>query len=234
MAAVERPVRAWKVDLANKAVMKHGVRSFADLGACWGVHAGYSIEVIKHNQIDRAFAVDMTITDLAKERAKSYPRLFLVKGDLGSEQTLASIPHVDALIMFDLLLHQAAPDWDEFLEMWSRKARVLIIFNQMWKRGDRSLRFVDHGRDWYKENVYYRKDDKIDRWFDRHDEVDLKTGRRVKDLPHYWQWGITKEDLQGKAESLGFGMEFFQNYGPFKRKKTPWIQNEGFIFVRNS
>jgi hypothetical protein len=34
-------------------------------------------------------------------------------------------------------------------------------------------------------------------------------------------------------KSLGFRLDYYENYGPFHHSRTPWIENEGFIFVRD-
>ena len=47
-----------KAALANHAVRKHGVKSFADVGGCWGVHAGYAIHVLAKNTIEKAYVAD--------------------------------------------------------------------------------------------------------------------------------------------------------------------------------
>ena len=33
-------------------------------------------------------------------------------------------------------------------------------------------------------------------------------------------------------ELLGFQLDLYENFGPFHPNKTPWFENEGFVFVR--
>jgi hypothetical protein len=232
MAGLDAPIKPQKAKLARRAVRDNGVRSFADLGACWAVNAGYTFDLLDAYPIERAYVLDDRVTALSRERGMAYPQVRFVKGLLGEAATIAKVPDVDALIMFDILLHQVKPDWDEFLRLWAKKARVLVVYNQMWKKDARSVRFIERGRDWYKRNVHYTNEARLDAWFARHAESDPKTGRPVKDVYNFWQWGITTDDLVGHVRSLGFDLAFFESYGRFKPDAPGWIENEGFIFAR--
>jgi hypothetical protein len=218
------------------AVEQHNVRSFADLGACFGVHAGYTLDLLNNHNIDGAYVVDGRVTPLSRKRGENYPQLHFVSGLLGDPAVAAQVPDVDALLMFAILLHQVSPSWDEFLEMWCRKTRVVVIFNQMWKRDAKSLRLISKGKDWYLENVYHKNNKRgdIDLWFSQHGTVNRKTGRKAEDTYKFWQWGITTEDLINHMIRLGFMLEFREDYGPFPfgNKPLPWFHDEGFIFVR--
>ena len=59
----------------------------------------------------------------------------------------------DAAIIFDVLLHQVAPDWDAFLARYARKVDHFIIWNQDWAGSEETVRFVERGLDWYLANV---------------------------------------------------------------------------------
>lgn len=221
-----------KAALANRAVQKHNARTFADIGGCWGVHAAYTVDVLSKNAIDKAYVADGNVNDQSRAAGRPYPQLEFREGLFNERSFIKPFPEVDVLLMYSILLHQANLDWDDFLESWSPKARVIVVYNQMWKR-DETVRFVDHGLDWYLENVYFTNRQTIIDWFGRLDETH-SSGRKWRDMHHYWQVGITTEDLIAKMRSLGFRLDLFENFGPFHHRKTPWFQNEGFIFVRDA
>jgi len=227
---LDNPIRPNKAELANRAIRKHKLRSFADLGACWGVNAGYTLDLLAKNEIEKAFVVDVTVTHLARERGTKYPQLSFVSGLFGEKAVMNSVPNVDALLMYDILLHQVAPNWDEFLTLWSAKTKALVIYNQMWMREGPTIRFVDQGREWYKANIPLKPTTPVDRWFDQHDEIEPETGRKQRDRHSYSQWGIKTEDLIAHVRSLGFRLDFFEQHGDFK---VPWMKEQAFIFVRD-
>lgn len=231
--SLDTPVRRNKARLANYAINKHKATSFADLGACWGVNAGYTLHLLEENQIERAYVLDQTITERSRERGANFPQLAFVPGMLGEQGVIDSIPDVDALLMYDILLHQVNPDWDDFLTRWAQKARVLVIFNQMWMQEGPTVRFIDRGREWYKANVYYTNEARLDRWFDRHERPDEGSGKKQKERHAFWQWGIKTGDLIEHVRTLGFRLDFFENHGRFGPSPHPWIQDEAFIFVRD-
>lgn len=228
--ARDLPIKVSKASFAQRAFEKHQFSSFADLGGCWGVNAGYALHLLERNQIDRAYVVDGNVTKLSRERGARFPQLSFVSGLLGDPAIINKVGQVDALLMFDILLHQVDPDWDRFIEEWSAKVKAIIVYNQMWAQGDTTVRFVDRGRDWYKQHVHYGDGARVDQWFSRLDEVDPASGRRWRDVYYFWQFGITRPDLIRHVESLGFRLDCFERFGSFKG--NPWIQNEGFVFIR--
>jgi len=231
MATIDRPLVPHKAQLANHAVVKNHIKSFADLGGCWGVNAGYALDLLAKHKIEYAYEVDQIVTDISYERAKVFPQLKFITGLLGERKLINDFPPVDALIMYDIILHQVDLDWDTFLAAWSKKTRVFIIYNQNWKLDDHTVRFIDRGLNWYKKYVYYTNELAIDNWFRSHDLIDPKTLRQIRNQHNYWQWGITRNDMIRHIETLGFKLQFFEDYGAFQ-PKYPWISNQGFIFVR--
>ncbi|MGK6317801.1 hypothetical protein [Neorhizobium sp. DT-125] len=226
-------LRPEKVALAVDAMRKHDVKSFADIGGCWGVHAGYTRAALEAVKIQKAYVIDQFVTGASKKLGARYKQLEFKTALFNQPGFIKDFPQVDALIMYDILLHQVNINWDEFIERWAPKARVLIIFNQMWKVGDKTTRFLDNGPDWYKKWVFYGDEKRIDEWLNTLDDIDPETGRKRRDLHSFWQWGITTHDLIKKCEDQGFHLDHFHNHGPFHNKKRPWIQDEAFIFVRN-
>lgn len=231
MTVLDRPILPTKASFAQHAVRKHKVTSFADLGSCWGVNAGYALDLLAKNKIDRAYVADEIITELSRDRGTAFPQLLFVQGLLSDPTLAEQIGAVDALLMYDILLHQVNPDWNRFIEMWSTRARVIIVFNPMWELDEVTVRFIDRGAAWYKEKVVFSDEGRIDEWFAKLDEIAPRNGRRWRDVHYYWQFGITRRDLIECFEHAGFTLDRFENFGAWRADK-PWIQYEGFVFVR--
>lgn len=224
------PVPA-KLDLLTRAHRMSGFRSFADLGGCWGVNGAYALHCadLCGKELERAVIVDDHMPPLTRERAGE--RVELVTALLGSDAALDAVGRVDALIMYDILLHQAAPDWDEMLRLWCPQTETVVIWNPMWERRGGSVRFVDQGWRWYAENVYIHEDELVNRatveeWFGRHDERDDR-GRLERDSYAYWQWGIKPEDLRTVMAELAFDEVHCETY-PHPTGR-PFV-NYGMIF----
>jgi hypothetical protein len=227
-------LRPEKIALAVDAMKKHNVTSFADIGGCWGVHAGYTRAALEAvSGIEKAYVLDQYVTGTSRNLGKRYSQLEFQTALFNQPEFIEEFPQVDALIMYDILLHQVDLDWNDFIAYWADKCRVLIIFNQMWKSGGYTTRFIDNGPEWYKKWVFYTNEQKLDEWLNTLDETDPATGRKRRDLHSFWQWGIQTDDLVGKCQEHGFRLDYFQNHGPFQNKKRPWIQDEAFVFVKD-
>lgn len=144
-----KPLKRQLIDIAFKLV---DIKSIVDLGACWGVNGGYTFHALQNYDLDRAIIVDGVITDITVERAKKFNNLQLIKGAFNDKEIIKELGNVDAAIMYDILLHQVSPNWDEILEMYSKQISTLIIYNQNWI-GDNTVRFIDLGLDKYLKDV---------------------------------------------------------------------------------
>lgn len=231
---VDRPVLPHKAKLLSTAHAIRPYRSFADLGGCWGVNGGYTFHAasVCGDQLSHAFIVDGDITSLTRERAAAFPSIKLVPGMLGSEEAREIVGQVDMVIMYDILLHQVAPNWDEFIKAWLKQVNMVVVYNQDWLKSSSTVRFVDHGLQWFKENVHFTNEAKLDRWFEQHEEFDPDQNKPKRDVHNFWQWGITPNDLVEVFVRNGFDLMFMKRYGPFRPEK-PWIVNDGFVFVRS-
>lgn len=229
MPEIDRQILSHKADFIRRAAKKHGIASFADLGGCWGVNAGYTLDLLKRHPISRAYVLDGRITQLSRDRGAQYPQLAFIQGQLGEPEVVEQVEFVDALLMLDILLHQVAPDWDNFIERWAGRARVVIIYNQMWQ-GELTIRFIDQGTDWYKANVHHTDSEALEAWFGRLDQIQGSSGKRWRDVHNFWQFGITQRDLINKFSTVGFRLDTFENFGSWPGNAR--FQNEGFVFVR--
>ena len=67
---------------------------------------------------------------------------------------------VDAIVLFDVLLHQADPDWREILKRYAENSRVMIVYNPQWTGSRRSVRLVELGREEWLKNTAKNFDEK--------------------------------------------------------------------------
>jgi hypothetical protein len=234
LTRVEKPIaarrmRRAKFDLIDRACDEHGARSIAELGGCWRVDGDYLFRAVEHHGIDRAVEVDTHPTEGFKRRAAEHPQVELVEGNFGTPEAAERVGEVDAVVFFDVLLHQVAPDWDEVLAMYAPHTRVFVILNQQWTRGEKTIRLHDLGRDEYLRNVPER--DFHLSVVDKLDEIHPVHERPWRDVHHIWQWGITDADLEAKAAELGFSRVFYEDIGRFPGLEN--FRNRGFIFVRD-
>ena len=220
-----------KANLISLAIDRYGLKSVIDVGGCWGVNGAYTFHALASGQIERAIILDGGITDLTRERAAGDARAELRQGDIGDADFIDALPHSDAAIIFDVLLHQVAPHWDEFLARYSQKVDHFIIYNPDWNGGDVSIRFADQSMAWYLENVPNAGRERVCEWFARHDELFPALNRPWRDVHMFWQWGIVDVDLIATMRRLGFQLDSFNNYGPWSPTFGK-IQLDAYLFSK--
>jgi hypothetical protein len=220
-----------KIALIDYSFTSLHVRSFADLGGVWGVDGGYTFHALGSFGATQAVLVDTHPTASLLQRFPSYPQLRFIKGNFGDEGTASQVGEVDAVFLFDVLLHQVAPDWDRILEMYATRARCLLIFNRQWIASKRTVRLLDLGEEEYFRNVPHRRDTKpYDELFRKLDQKHPDHDRPWRNVHHIWQWGITDEDLQAKVQSLGFRMQYYKNCGQTCDLKN--FEDHAFVFSK--
>jgi hypothetical protein len=205
--------------------------SFADLGGIWNVDGAYTFYTLRKYGAKRAFIVDINFTDDAIKKARPKRNLKLIKGNFGEEPVAEQIGKVDAIFLFDVLLHQVTPDWNEILEHYSTRTNYFLVYNQQWIGSDHTVRLIDLGRDEYFRNVPHSKDHPTYKaLFERMNEVHPQYGRIWRDIPSVWQWGITDRDLLGTMDKLGYKMQWYKNCGRFG--SLPNFENHAFVFQK--
>lgn len=220
-----------KLALIDNTMRVQKCNSVADLGGVWGVEGGYLFHALDHHGLNRAVMIDTHPTPTFLAKAAKYPELEVIKGNFGDPAIAARAGAVDAVLFFDVLLHQVRPNWDEVLAMYAQ-ARCLIIYNQQWTGPGDVVRLFDLGEDEYFRNVPHKRSNptysdlfrKLDQPHPDHN------GRLWRDVHHVWQWGISDAALEAKAAALGYRLEFKKNYGRFGR--LPQFENHGFVFVK--
>lgn len=120
-------------------------KSFADLGGNWNVDGCYTHFALDNYDVERAFLIDTDFADSTIERSKSYKNLQVLNGNFGDASTIDAIPSVDVMFLFDVLLHQVRPNWDEILRLYSAKTKVMAIYNQQFTNFQNTTRLLDLG-----------------------------------------------------------------------------------------
>ncbi len=219
-----------KVLLIDQAFSFFGVESFADLGGIWGEGA-YTYHALDKYSVKDAVLVNTSISPTIIARAKSYPHLRLINGDIGDQAVVDQVGRVDAIFLFDVLLHQVAPDWDAILEMYGKNVRVFVIYNQQWTGSDTTVRLLDLGEKEYFRTVPADTDPENEPYKDLFQKLDQKhpyADRLWRDVPSIWQWGITDDDLELTAARLGFKLLYKKWGGNWGEH----FENQAFIFAR--
>lgn len=228
------PLPPWsqgRVELIDFASSRFNLHSFADLGAVWQIEGGYTFYTLDKYDISMAVIVDTHVTDVVHRRARKFPQLRIITGNFGDEMIAREVGNVDAIFLFDVLLHQVAPDWDRILEIYARQTRCFLIYNPQLIGSERTVRLLELGEEEYFRNVpHERTEEPYDRLFQKLTEKHPDHDRAWKDVHHIWQWGITDMDLRAKVESLGFRLQFMRNWGPWAKPAN--FENHAFIFTK--
>lgn len=226
-------LNATKVGLIDEAFSKFKYNSFATLGDVWVVDGGYTFHTLEKHNISKAFLVDTHLNDTVRNRAQGFDELELIDGNFGEEKVRDKIGAVDAIILYDVLLHQVEPDWERVLEMYSSQTKCFLIYNQQWIDSPKTIRLLDMGEEEYFKNTpqlaynepYLGLFEKLDK---KHPDYD---NRNWRDVHHIWQWGITDEDLLEVMSSLGFKSQLQINCGPSQGLSK--FEDHAFIFSKD-
>lgn len=217
---------ALKLRAIDAAAAAGPFRSLADLGGVWAVNGGYSLYALDRHRLGRAVICDFEFTEPLLERAKRDPRVELVRGDFTSAETARRVGDVDALLMFDVLLHQVDPDWDVVLDRYAGSAATIVLAGPWWN-GPETVRLLELGRDRYLENVPIRH--YHEPIMDRLDEEQEGRGRPWRDSHDIWQWGITDADLRRRMADHGFRLAHHEHAGPWQ--DLPGFDDRAYVFV---
>jgi hypothetical protein len=220
-----------KLELIDYAFTRFNLKSFADLGGVWGVEGGYTFTTLEKHDVSKAFLVDTHPTETVLESAKRFPQLKLVRGNFGAESSAREVGNVDAIFLFDVLLHQVDPDWDRIIDMYAGQIKAFIIYNQQWTGPGNNVRLLDLGEQAYFDNVpHVPTEEPYIGLYQRLEEKHPDHNKKWKDVHHIWQWGITDLDLITKMSSIGFKMQYMKNCGVAFGLKN--FEDHMFIFTR--
>ena len=142
-------------------------------------------------------------------------RLEIIEADFTTASIITAIGQVDVVILFDVLLHQANPDWNEVLASYSRIADCLVIYNQQFIRGTDAIRLTNLP---LEEYVALASDTRYDFYkyvFDHRTEIPPQYKKRWGDIHNLTQWGITDRALREAMRELAFKEVHYENFGRF-------------------
>ncbi|MEK7249085.1 MAG: hypothetical protein AAB209_01550 [Bacteroidota bacterium] len=206
-------------------------RSFADLGGVWRIGGAYTFYVLDTYTIQSAALVDTNFTSTVCEKSRKYSNLVLIEDNFGSRSVAKRIEYVDAILLFDVLLHQVKPDWNEILEMYSHVTRCFVVYNQQFIASEATVRLPELGAEKYFEHVRIdRNGSAYKNLFEKPNEIHPQHNRPWRDVHNVWQWGITDKDLIDTMNRLGFILHYRKNHGQFSNFRS--FENHAFIFLK--
>jgi hypothetical protein len=230
-----RPLHQGRLDAIDFAVKELGIRSFADLAGIAQVYGRYAFHTIDEPAVQRGVLADIRITKTGRdhlltmlEEASKRPGLRVLENGGLDPQTLAHIGTVDAILLFDVLLHMVDPDWDEVLELCAARTSCFVIANPQWEGGGETIRLMELGREGFLAAVPPTQVN-LD-FFDRLDDWFALQLRPYRDATNVWQWGITDKDLTDKMHELGFGLGYERSFNKFPGAES--FVNKAFVFNR--
>jgi hypothetical protein len=199
-----------KLAAVDYAIDELGARSFVSLetGLSYGQFAIYAMD---KPSVERGALVDVSASRAGDhllnviEQAMERPGLRVIDGGFSDSRTIAEVGQVDAVLLIDVLLRMANPDWDTVLELYEPITSCFVIANPQWEGDGTSVRLIELGREKYLDAVppspnHSELFDHLDEWLGRE-------ARQHRDGTHVWQWGITDTDLKAKMDELGFRLE---------------------------
>jgi len=222
------PLDPVKLDALDLARRRFELRSAADLGAVWAVDAGYSFHLADSEGVESVIVVDEDFTPVVTRAAGRRPGVRLLRGNFGDPAIAAQVGQVDAIVMFDVLLHQVAPDWGDVLELYAPSTRAFILAGPWYTESATSVRLLDLGEERYLRTVPPQEIHAG--LFGRLDEINPRRHRRWRDVHDIWQWGITDEDLRRRLRALGFELAHFENHGAWRSLSS--FMSAVYVFAR--
>jgi hypothetical protein len=218
-----------KLRAIDVACTRLGVQSLADLGAIWAVDGGYSSYAHDRYGLEKIIIVDDDISSTVRKRYERSDSARLIEGNFGTEAVRDQVGKVDAVILFDVLLHQVSPDWNEILSMYAANTQTFILSGP-WHNGTSTIRLTDLTREKYMGMV--PADDIRDYAWDHLDEINPARGQVWRDVHDIWQWAITDGDLRSCLHGLGFSLKYFENLGAWRGLHS--FGNYSYVFSRQS
>ncbi len=221
-----------KLDLIDLALceLNPQAKSFADLGGVWKVNAAYSLHAMKNAHIDHGMLVDTDIPQTLTTKLQRFQNLQVLQGDFADQSVVDRIGKVDMIFFFDVLLHQANPDWNQVIERYADNCPCFVIYNQQYIQGDETVRLTNLPFEEYIELASDHGKDLTRYIYEHKEEIHPKYKKPWKDIHNITQWGITDQGLRQTMTRLGFKEVFFKNYGMFIDLAA--FENHAFIFMR--
>jgi len=206
-------------------------QTFADLGGVWGVDAAYTFYIMKKYKINQGTLIDTNFTDSVLSRQTEFPNLHLLQGNFGDKKIIDQLENIDVVLLFDVLLHQVGPNWDELLAAYTKKTKLFCIFQPQWVKSKTTVRLLDLGKDDYFANTPHDPcHPTYKALFEKMYEINPEHNRIWRDVHNVWQWGISDKDLVDVMEKLGFSLKYHKNCGQFGTLVN--FENHAFVFEK--
>lgn len=219
------------IDVAFQKVVPHA-KSFVDLGGVYRVEGAYTFYCLDKYKPETAFLVDTDLSDAVRNKSQKIHNLTLIQGNFGNPMVAERIGRVDVVFLFEVLLHQVKPDWDQVIKMYSSITDCFVVFNQQFTQSVKTVRLLDLGIDEYFRHVpVNRTSPHYKNLIESPEEIHPQHHRPWRDIHNVWQWGITNNDLVSTMQNVGFTMMYHKNHGQFSNFKS--FENHAFIFCRN-
>jgi hypothetical protein len=222
----------FKKDVLDYAYNHLTINRIAELGCVWGVDGAYGRYISDKYSTEEIIMVDLIWNETALNLCNSKPGIKTIEGNFGDKDMPEKIGKVDAVILYDILLHLVNPDWDFLLKMYSEYTNAFIIVNPQFTGSSTTVRLLDLGDDLYFKNIPHQPDHPTyKKVFSNPYEFDPIQKKILRDAFFIWQWGITNYDLIAKMDRLGFEPIFIQkdNLLYFDLKN---FVNYGFVFSK--
>ncbi|MGI8803962.1 MAG: hypothetical protein ACR2KV_17670 [Solirubrobacteraceae bacterium] len=219
---------ALKVAAIDRACDLVAARSLADLGGVWAVDGGYAFHAAARPAVTRVALVDEDFTSTVVERAGRDGVVELVGGNFGDPAIAARVGEVDIVLLFDVLLHQVRPDWDDVLDLYAARTRCFVIVQPTYAEAGPAVRLLDLGVESYLALV---PDVPIHQEaLARLDEPNERRGKPWRDVHDIWQWGIGDAALRAKLGALGFELAHHESAGRWRGLEH--FDDSAYVFVR--
>jgi hypothetical protein len=219
-----QPIKLRAIDYACTEL---GAQSVADLGGAWAVDGGYALYAADAHDAERVVIADDDFTPPLLERAEADHAVELVRGNFGSAEVAEQVGTVDLILMYDIVLHQVDPDWNEILAMYADRADAIALAGPWWI-GAETIRLPDLPREAYLEKVPNASFHET--VIDRLDEYNERRGRPWRDCHDIWQWGITDADLRAAMGEFGYRCAYEENLGPWHGEEH--FVDRSYVFSR--
>src|SRR5262245_42827018 len=187
------PLEDGKKELIDYLARMFPFRSFADLGGAWcPVEGGYTFYTLERYQVPTSYLVDTYVSDGLLEEVGKYPGLIYLQREIGAPEVAEQIGEVDVVFLFDVLLTQAKPTWEEVLQMYAGRTKCFLISNVQFNDFPHAVRLLDLGKEEYFRCVPYTEEEEgVRGLFEKLDEVHPLYGSKYRDCPQFWHWALT-------------------------------------------
>ena len=209
------------------------INTIADLGGIYKVHGAYTFYTIQKYHVSKVIQIDTELTQEYLDSSRKYNQISSLEMNFDDTNAVSQVKNVDALYLFDVLLHQVNPDWDKVLELYSDKTKYFVIFNQMFTKSEESVRLLDLGFDEYFRHVPFEKAHPLSQnLINKTYEINPERGKIWRDVHHVFQWGITVKDLIETLGKFNFDLVYHKFWGMFSYSDS--FDDHAFIFKKKT